>query len=71
MINLIIDRNLTIELNTKARVEHGRFFPSAGTLGFLLDAGVPVLVNSDAHRPECINASRGEALELIDKLSVR
>ena len=71
MVEIITSRNLTIELNTKARVEHGRFFPSENTLARLLDAGVRVLVNSDAHRPECINASRAEGLALIEKLTRR
>lgn len=71
MVEIITARKLTIELNTKARVEHGRFFPSENTLARLLDAGVRVLVNSDAHRPECINASRAEGLALIEKLTRR
>lgn len=71
MIELITANRLTIELNTKARAEHGRFFPSEGALGRLLEAGVTVLVNSDAHRPECINASRAEAIQLIEKLTCR
>lgn len=71
MIELIGSRGLTIELNTKARAEHGRFFPSEGALARLLEEGVKVLVNSDAHRPECINASRDEALAIVDKLTGR
>lgn len=69
MVELISARKLTIELNTKARAEHGRFFPSESALARLLEAGVTVLVNSDAHRPECINASRDEALRLVENLT--
>ena len=68
MIDLIISHDLTIELNTKARIEHGRFFPGEDALRRLRAAGVRILVNSDAHRPECINASRDEALKLLEKL---
>ncbi len=71
MIELIISRGLTIELNTKARKEHGRFFPGESALARLLAAGTTVVVNSDAHRPECVNASRAEAFELIKRLSTR
>lgn len=71
MVELITAKKLTIELNTKARVEHGRFFPSESALGRLLAAGIQVVVNSDAHRPECINASRAEAFQLIEKLTRR
>lgn len=71
MVALIIDKHLTIELNTKARTEHGRFFPSPAVLANLVEAGVPVVVNSDAHRPECINASRDEALRLLASIMPR
>lgn len=68
MIELIVSNKLAIELNTKAREEHGRFFPGPEALARLVAAGTTVLVNSDAHRPECINASRDEALALLKSL---
>ncbi|MDE6437989.1 MAG: histidinol-phosphatase, partial [Muribaculaceae bacterium] len=63
------DRDITIELNTKARTEHGRFFPGERYLPRLVDAGVKILVNSDAHRPDRLDASRAEAFELLDSLT--
>lgn len=69
IIDLIIERDLTIELNTKARKEHGRFFPGERYLPRLVDAGVKILVNSDAHHPDRLNASRGEAFDILDSLS--
>lgn len=68
IIELIIDRRLTIELNTKARKDHGRFFPGERYLPRLVAAGVKILVNSDAHHPDRLNASRAEAFELLDSL---
>lgn len=68
LIDMVIERNLTIELNTKAYKEHGRFFPGERWLPRLIDAGVTILVNSDAHYPDRINASRNEALQLLQTL---
>lgn len=68
LIDKIIDRHLTIELNTKARADHGRFFPSERHLPRLVEAGITILVNSDAHRPERITSSRQEALDIISRL---
>lgn len=65
LIDMIVERNLTIELNTKARSEHGRFFPGERWLRPLIDAGITILVNSDAHYPDRINASRAEAMEIL------
>lgn len=68
LVDMITDRGLTIELNTKARVEHGRFFPSDNLLPRLAKAGVTILVNSDAHRPDRIESSRDEAFAILDRL---
>ncbi len=57
-----------VELNTKAYKEHGRMFPRPSTLRELMRRGVSVIVNSDAHRPECVNASRAEGLEIVEQL---
>lgn len=69
IIKLIIEKGLTIELNTKARKEHGFFFPSENLLPRLAAAGINIVVNSDAHYPERIEASRDEAFEILDKIN--
>lgn len=69
MLNLIARHRPVVELNTKARAEHGRFFPSEYALGGLIDSGITIVVNSDAHTVAGINASRDEALALIEKYS--
>jgi histidinol-phosphatase (PHP family) len=68
LVNDIIDARLTVEINTKAYAEHGRFFPAARWLKPIVDAGLTVVVNSDAHRPELIDASRAEGLALLNSL---
>lgn len=67
LTDAIIDSGITVEINTKARAEHGRFFPSMEHWDRLLDAGVTITVNSDAHYTDLINASRDEALQLIKR----
>jgi histidinol-phosphatase (PHP family) len=69
LIDIIIARDLTIEINTKARKEHRRIFPAERYLPRLMKAGVKIIVNSDAHYPALINASRDYAFELIDSLN--
>ena len=68
LIDGIIGQRLVVELNTKARKEHRRFFPGERYLQRLIDAGLTIVVNSDAHHPDRISASRDEALSLIDNL---
>ncbi len=68
LIDDIIAKNLVIELNTKARHDHGRFFPGERYLPRLVEAGIIMVVNSDAHEPTKIDASRAEAFEILDKL---
>lgn len=62
----IISSGVTVEINTKAWADHHRMFPSPMLWAKLLSAGVPVIVNSDAHWPHLINASRFEAFRMLD-----
>lgn len=64
-IDNIIASGVTVEINTKALADHHRFFPSQKYWKRLVDAGVTIVVNSDAHYPALIDAGRQEALALI------
>lgn len=66
VIDAIIERRIPIELNTKAYSEHGRFFPGTAYLGRFVKAGIPIVVNSDAHAPDRINASRDIAFKTLN-----
>ena len=66
----IIQSGVAVEINTKARANHGRFFPSEVHWHRLTDAGVTILVNSDAHYSDLINASRDEALDLLEQITL-
>lgn len=68
-IDRIIASGVTVELNTKAWKEHDRLFPSPAYLPRLVKAGVPLIVNSDAHVPALIDASRDRAFRLLDSLA--
>lgn len=64
VIDAIKDTGLIAEINTKSLMEHNRFFPNKRYFGLLKKYEIPVVVNSDAHYPERINAGRMEAIEL-------
>lgn len=66
----IIKSGVTVEINTKAYAAHGRLFPAKRHWKQLLDAGVTILVNSDAHYPDLINASRNETLEMLEQIRI-
>ncbi|MDE6831624.1 MAG: histidinol-phosphatase, partial [Muribaculaceae bacterium] len=68
LVDKVIASGVTVELNTKAQRDHGRFFPSTRLLRKLVAAGAPIIVNSDAHVPALIDASRDEAFELLDSI---
>ncbi|MCM1071271.1 MAG: histidinol-phosphatase [Alistipes timonensis] len=81
LVDLIIERRLAVEVNTKiyaktapadavghpagAPAGTGRFFPAPRHLARLKAAGNTILVNSDAHVPALVDASRAEALSLL------
>lgn len=66
IIRLIADRGLIIEINTKAREQHGRFFPAERRLPQIIEAGIPIVVNSDAHYIHLLDASRQLAFDAIE-----
>jgi hypothetical protein len=42
-------------------------FPGQRYLARLVDANVPIIVNSDAHVPALINAGRAEGFAMLDR----
>lgn len=69
LIDAVIASGAAVEINTKALADHHRFFPAPRYWKRLMDAGVTILINSDAHYPHLIDASRREALDLLQKIS--
>lgn len=69
VISLAHDRRLIVEVNTKAFDQHNRLFPNARFIEKVINANIPIIVNSDAHYPDKINAGRKQALELIEKIT--
>lgn len=69
LIGEIIASGVTVEINTKARRDHGRFFPAMRHWQRLLKAGVTIVVNSDAHHTELIDASRREVVDELKRMS--
>lgn len=71
LIDCIVASDLIVELNTKALREHNRVFPAPQYLPRLISAGVPVIVNSDAHVPALIDAGRVEGFAMLDNIKVK
>lgn len=63
----IAARNYIVEINTKAYHKLGTFFPNEKYFNLLIELGIPVQVNSDAHFPELVNDGRPEALAALKK----
>ncbi len=68
LISEIIGADLVVEINTKAWRDYGRFFPSQRYWKRLIENNVTIVVDSDAHYPELIDASRREATDLLKKI---
>lgn len=60
LIDLIAEKGLIAELNTKAWTDHHRMFPNTRYLKRVLQRRVPLIVNSDCHYPDLISAGREE-----------
>ncbi|MDR1757079.1 MAG: histidinol-phosphatase [Culturomica sp.] len=65
------ENHIMVEINTKAYLTKGCFFPDRSLFGWLKELELPVVVNSDAHRPELVDAGRREALKALKESGIR
>ena len=67
----LAESKIAVELSTAGlRKPVGELYPSREFLEMALEAGCPVALSSDAHRPEDVGAGYDQALELLDSLGV-
>ncbi|MDE5785862.1 MAG: histidinol-phosphatase HisJ family protein [Duncaniella sp.] len=65
IMDLLADKDIFVEINTKAFAQRNRFFPAERCWKQLADRGLKFVVNSDAHFTDLIDASRDEALRRL------
>jgi histidinol-phosphatase (PHP family) len=70
-IDGIADSGIAVELSTAGlRKPVKELYPAPAFLEMCLEAGAPVALSSDAHRPQDVGADYEQALELLDQLGV-
>jgi histidinol-phosphatase (PHP family) len=70
-IDGIADSGIAIEVSTAGLRKRSReIYPAPGLLAMCVEAGSPVALSSDAHRPEEVGADYDAALELLEQVGV-
>jgi histidinol-phosphatase (PHP family) len=68
----IAESGVAIEVSTAGLRKRAReLYPAPAFLEMCVQAGVPVALSSDAHRPQDVGADYEQALELLDRVGVR
>lgn len=67
LFEAIMDKGITIEINTKKWVSDQRLFPHQQYFRTMKEHNAPVVFNSDAHFPSLINSGRKEAMRLYQE----
>ena len=68
----IAESGIAVEVSTAGlRKPAGEIYPAPAFLEMCLEAGAPVALSSDAHRPQDVGADYEQALELLAALGVR
>jgi histidinol-phosphatase (PHP family) len=68
----IAEGGIAVEVSTAGlRKPVGELYPARAFLEMCVEAGVPVALSSDAHRPEDVGGDYGRALEELDAVGVR
>jgi histidinol-phosphatase (PHP family) len=71
-VEAFAESDVAVEISTAGlRKPVGEIYPAPAMLEMCLEAGVPLALSSDAHRPEDVGAGYEQALELLDALGVR
>ncbi len=71
LIEAVVASGVVVEINTKAWTDHRRIFPAPHYVKRLKMAGVPMVVNSDAHLPSLIDSSRAYGYQVLDSIVVK
>jgi histidinol-phosphatase (PHP family) len=67
----IAESGIAVEVSTAGlRKPAGEIYPAPAFLEMCLEAGAPVALSSDAHRPQDVGADYAQALELLEGLGV-
>jgi histidinol-phosphatase (PHP family) len=67
----IAESGIAVEVSTAGLRKHVReIYPAPAFLEMCVEAGAPVALSSDAHRPEDVGADYEQALELLERLGV-
>ncbi len=70
-IEAIAESDVAIEVSTAGLRKRAReLYPAEAFLEMCLDAGAPVALSSDAHRPEDVGADYPQALELLERVGI-
>ena len=70
-LDLIAQKGLMVEVNTKNLVKKQQIFPRKEYLGLLKEMNIPVMVNSDCHYPDLVNDGREEAFNILKELGFK
>lgn len=67
----IAQSGIAVEVSTAGlRKRVGEMYPAPAFLQMCVEAGAPVALSSDAHRPQDVGADYDQALELLERLGV-
>jgi len=70
-IDGIAQSGIAVEVSTAGlRKRAGEIYPAPAFLQMCLEAGAPIALSSDAHRPQDVGADYDQALELLERLGV-
>ena len=70
-IEAIAESEIAVEVSTAGLRKRAReLYPAQAFLEMCLDAGAPIALSSDAHRPEDVGADYPRALELLDRVGI-
>ncbi len=64
-LEVIKEKGVIVEINTKAVLRNGMIYPGREYFKWIKELDIPIVMNSDAHRPEYLTAGFKEVAEML------
>ena len=71
LLDLIAEKELIVEINTKNLRRKGQTYPHATAYREIAQRRIPIMVNSDCHSTNLVNDGRAETLALLQEIGFR
>ena len=70
-LEVVKEKNVIVEINTKAALRNGMIYPGKEYFSWIKELDIPIVMNSDAHRPDLLTDGFKEVAEMLKEEGIK